>query len=71
MTQERFAEELDISLTYERELEQYCRNVSVDTLDKISSKITKLLKYTVSSADLLTYDENKIINSLRVDRQSN
>ncbi len=71
MTQERFAEELDISLTYERELEQYRRNVSVDTLDKISSKITKLLKYTVSSADLLTYDENKIINSLRVDRQSN
>lgn len=71
LTQEQFAEKMDISLTYERELEQFRRNVSIDMLDKLASKLSLQLKYTIKSADLLTYDENKIINSLRVDRRSN
>ena len=71
LTQEQFAEKMDISLTYERELEQFRRNVSIDMLDKLALKLSLQLKYTIKSADLLTYDENKIINSLRVDRRSN
>jgi len=38
-------------------------------LDKISNNISKLLGYKVSSAELLLYDENKVIISKRVDEK--
>ena len=41
-------------------------------LDKISNNISKLLDYTVTSADLISYDKEKIIKAKRVDeRKSN
>ena len=38
-------------------------------LDKISQNISKLLGYYISSADLLTYDQDKVIKSKRVDEK--
>ena len=72
LSQEKFAEALNTNLLYENQMEKGKRNPSLKMLDKISSNMSKLLGYTITSADLITYDENKIISSKRVDeRKSN
>ena len=40
-------------------------------LDKLASKISNLLEIEITSKDLLSYDERKIINSKRIDEKSN
>ena len=50
-------------------MEKAKRNPSLNMLDKISSNISKLLGYEISSAELITYDENKVIYSKRVDEK--
>lgn len=72
LSQEKFAEALNTNLLYENQMEKGKRNPSLEMLDKISSNISKLLNYRVTSAELISYDENKIIDSKRVDeRKSN
>lgn len=69
LSQEKFAEALDTNLLYENQIEKGKRNPSLNMLDKISHNISKLLGYYISSAELLTYDENKVIKSKRVDEK--
>lgn len=72
LSQEKFAEALDTNLIYENQMEKGKRNPSLKMLDKISTNISKLLKIKVSSADLITYYEDRVIISKRVDeRKSN
>lgn len=72
LSQEKFAEALDTNLLYENQMEKGRRNPSLKMLDKISRNITKLLGYDVSCADLLSFDENKVITAKRIDeRKSN
>ena len=67
LSQEKFAEALETNLIYENQLEKGRRNPSLDMLDKLSEKISKLLGITITSYDLLLYDETKIISSTRID----
>jgi len=69
LSQEKFAEALDTTLLYENQIEKGKRNPSLNMLDKISQNISKLLGYYISSADLLTYDQDKVIKSKRVDEK--
>lgn len=39
-------------------------------LDKLSTNISKLLNRDITSADLLSYDEKKIISSKRIDKRN-
>ena len=72
LSQEKFAEALDTNLLYENQMEKGRRNPSLKMLDKISKNISKLVGYDVSSADLLSYDKNKVVNAKRIDeRRSN
>ena len=59
LSQEKFAEALGTNLLYEYQLEKGKRNPSLKMLDKISNNISKLLNYTVTSADLISYDKEK------------
>ena len=36
-------------------------------IDKLSNNISKLLNTKISSAELISYDEEKVINSKRID----
>ena len=67
LSQEKFAEALDTSLIYENQLEKKRRNPSLEMLDKLSTGISKLLKTDITSADLIKYDEKKIVNHKRID----
>ena len=67
LSQEKFAEALDTSLIYENQLEKCKRNPSLEMLDRISNSISKLLNKKITSSDLITYDEKRIITSKRVD----
>lgn len=67
LSQEKFAEALDTSLIYENQLEKCKRNPSLEMLDRISKSISKLLNKKITSSDLITYDEKRIITSKRVD----
>ena len=69
LSQEKFAEALDTSLIYENQLEKKKRNPSLEMLDRISKSISKLINKTITSADLITYDEKKIIESKRIDEK--
>ena len=69
LSQEKFAEALDTSLIYENQLEKERRNPSLEMLDRISKSISKLINKTVTSSDLITYDEKKIIESKRIDER--
>ena len=69
LSQEKFAEALNTNLIYENQMENGKRNPSLKMLDKISKNISKLLGYSISSAELISYDENKVINSKRVDER--
>ena len=71
LSQEKFAEALATSLAYESQIETGKRNPSLKMLDKISTNISKLVKRQVTSAELITYDKKKVINSKRVDEKSN
>lgn len=67
LSQEKFAEVLDTSLIYENQLEKGKRNPSVEMLDRIAISISNLLNINVTSSDLITYDQKKIITAKRVD----
>lgn len=67
LSQEKFAEILDTSLIYINQLEKGKRNTSLEMLDRISTSISKLLNIKITSADLISYDEKKIITSRRID----
>lgn len=67
LSQEKFAEALDTSLIYENQLEKKRRNPSLEMLDKLAKGISTLLKMHITSADLVKYDEKKIINQRRID----
>lgn len=69
LSQEKFAEALDTNLVYENQMEKAKRNPSLNMLDKISKNVSKLLGYEITSSDLISYDENKIIKSRRVDEK--
>lgn len=69
LSQEKFAEALDTNLVYENQMEKGKRNPSLKMLDKIADNISKLLNITITSAELITYDENKVIYSKRVDER--
>ena len=69
LSQEKFAEALNTNLVYENQMEKGRRNPSLNMLDKIANNISKLLGYQITSADLITYDENKVIYSKRVDEK--
>lgn len=72
LSQEKFAEALDTNLVYENQMEKGRRNPSLKMLDKISTNISALLELNITSADLITYDKEKVIISKRVDeRKSN
>ena len=38
-------------------------------LDRLAHNISKLMNYNVSAADLITYDEEKIVYSKRIDER--
>ena len=67
LSQEKFAEVMDTSLIYINQLEKGKRNPSLEMLDRISVSISNLLGTNVSSADLITFDQKKIISAKRVD----
>lgn len=69
LSQEKFAEALDTNLVYENQMEKGKRNPSLKMLDKIADNISRLLNITITSAELITYDENKVIYSKRVDER--
>ena len=69
LSQEKFVEALDTNLVYENQMEKAKRNPSLKMLDKIADNISKLLNITITSAELITYDENKVIYSKRVDER--
>ena len=69
LSQEKFAEAIDTSLIYINQLEKGKRNPSLEMLDRISISISNLLGKDISSADLITYDENKIIKAKRIDER--
>lgn len=74
LSQEKFAEKIDSNLLYINQLEKARRNPSLNMLDKISSKISNLLNYDISSSELISYDKDKekIVNNYkRIDKQSN
>lgn len=69
LSQEKFAEALNTNLIYENQMEKGKRNPSLKMLDKIADNISKLIGHTITSAELITYDENKVIYSKRVDER--
>ena len=69
LSQEKFAEVLGTNLVYENQLENAKRNSSIDMLDRLAHNISKLMNYNVSAADLITYDEEKIVYSKRIDER--
>ncbi len=69
LSQEKFAEILNTNLIYENQMEKGRRNPSLKMLDKISRNISELLDIKISSADLITYDEKKVVTSKRVDER--
>lgn len=70
LSQEKFAEAIDTTFLYEYQLEKGKRNPSVNMLDKLSTNISKLLDCNITSADLLSYYEKKIISSKRIDKRN-
>ena len=70
LSQERFAEALDTSLIYENQLEKKRRNPSLEMLDKLAEGISELLKTSITPADLIQYDEKRIIKHHRIDERN-
>lgn len=69
LSQEKFAEALNTSLRYENQIEKEKRNPSLEMLDKLSTNIAKLLGIKLTSAELISYDKNKVIYSKRIDER--
>ncbi len=69
LSQEKFAEALDTNLVYENQLEKARRNPSLDMIDKLSKHISLLLGINVSSQELISYDEKKVIKAKRIDEK--
>lgn len=69
LSQEKFAEKLDTSLIYINQLEKGKRNPSLEMLDRISIGISNLLGKEISSSELITYNQKRIIVAKRVDQK--
>lgn len=69
LSQEKFAEAINTDYHYEYEMETAQRNPSLKMLDKLSENISDLLGYEVTSSELITYDEQRIIVSKRIDER--
>lgn len=70
LSQEKFAEIIGSNLVYLNQIENCKRKPTIDMLDKISNNLNKYnpsLKMT--SAILLTYDENHKTNFSRIDER--
>lgn len=63
LSQEKFAEKLNSTLPYINQLEMVKRKPTLELLDKFADRLS------VTSADLITYDENRIIESKRIDER--
>ena len=63
LSQEKFAELLNSTLPYINQLEKGRRKPTLELLDKFSAKLG------VSSADLITYNEDHYVISKRIDER--
>ena len=63
LSQEKLSDLLGSSLTYINQLEKELRNPSIDMIDRISKA------FKITSAELLTYNKDHIINLTRVDQK--
>ena len=63
LSQERFAEKLNSTLSYINQLEMGKRKPTLELLDKFADILG------ITSADLITYDKNRIIESRRIDER--
>ena len=63
LSQEKFAEKLGTTLPYINQLEKGKRKPTLELLDKFSSKLN------VSSAELITYNEDHYVVSKRIDER--
>lgn len=61
LSQEKFAEKLNSTLSYINQLEMGRRKPTLELLDKFADNLG------ITSADLITYDKNRIIESKRID----
>ena len=64
LSQEKFAEMLNSTLPYINQLENGKRKPTLELLDKFASKLN------VTSADLITYNENHLIVANRIDERN-
>lgn len=69
LSQEDFANAIGVTLHYESDLENSKRNPTLKTLDKLANNISLLLEMAITPADLITYDANKVINFVRIDKK--
>ena len=65
LSQEKFAEKLNSTLPYINQLEKGRRKPTLELLDKFANKIG------VSSAELITYNEEHYIIGKRIDERKN
>ncbi len=63
LSQEKFAEKLNSTLSYINQLENCRRKPTLELLDKFANKIG------VSSAELITYDKKHVITNNRIDKK--
>lgn len=64
LSQEKLSDLLSSSLTYINQLEKELRNPSIDMIDRIAKA------FKISSAELLTFNRDYIINANRVDQKT-
>ncbi len=63
LSQEKYYSKYKLSIKHLANIERGKENVSLDCVERISQAIN------ISSTDLLTYDENRLINKKRVDQK--
>lgn len=64
LSQEKFAEKLNSTLPYINQLENGRRKPTLELLDKFSEKLG------ITSAELITYNENHNLNKKRIDERT-
>ena len=70
LPQEKFAEVIGTSLSYLNQIENKRVDVRSSTIDKFANNLNNYnKKLTISSLDLVTYDENRITNYTRIDEK--
>jgi len=63
LSQEKFAEKLNSTLPYINQLEKGKRKPTLELLDKFSSKLG------ITSAELITYNKEHLIENKRIDER--